>query len=123
MHFTTGILLTFVFLTLQEFGKGFIFLRFTLHVHRARIALHSYEVTSKVEVQEFLHYHEYISRTELEGPVDTREGSPEPGASSRLDPKRPGYVTAPDLAAVWAAFLARSIRFAPFPASPECRET
>lgn len=56
------------------------------------------QLFSRVEVQSF--FHEYISQTELEEPADIREGSQELEASSRLDPKRPEYVTGPDLAAV-----------------------
>jgi len=118
VHFTTETLLTLIFLTLYESSAGFT-LRFILHAHFARVP-HLHEVTSKVEVQKF--FHEHISWTKLVGPANTREGSQEPEASSRPDPKRPGYVAAPGLAAVWAKFLAGSIRFASFPISPECRE-
>lgn len=92
-------------------------------MHIARVSSLARNDFSRVEVQRFFHFIEYISRTKLEGPANTREGSQEPEASIRPDPRRPGYVAEPGLAAVWAASLAGSIRFALSPASPECRET
>lgn len=121
LHNQYILILILILLTLHKFDSHFFYSSF---MHIGRIPLYSFKATFReLKFRDSVTVTKCISQIELVGPADTREGSQEPEASSRPDPKRPGYVAVPGLAAVSAVFLVGLFHFAPFPASPKCRET